>query len=78
MALVFQRVTRGSISAQTKFGSVILDYLQRDYGGEWRDMNYPVRLTSNIAQTTACLKLDGDSTSNLRTIQQIQLAKEYK
>ena len=41
-------------------------------------MNYPVRLTSNIAQTTACLKLDGDSTSNLRTIQQIQLAKEYK
>ena len=38
-------VARGSISVRTEFDSVTLDYRQRDHSGEWRDMNYPVRLT---------------------------------
>lgn len=38
-------VRLASISARVEFDSVTLDYRQRGHGGEWRDMNYPVRLS---------------------------------
>ena len=38
-------VTNATVNVRPEFDRVILDYRQRDHGGEWRDMNYPVRLT---------------------------------
>jgi hypothetical protein len=39
----------GSINVRSEPDRVILDYRQRDHGGEWRAENYPVNLT-----TTPC------------------------
>ncbi len=35
----------GNINVRTDHGRVTLIYRQRDRGGEWQDMNYPVRLS---------------------------------
>lgn len=39
----------GSINVRSESGCVILDYRQRDRGGEWQDESYPVHL-----ETTPC------------------------
>jgi hypothetical protein len=39
----------GSINVRSEPGRVILNYRQRDHGGEWRAENYPIYLT-----TTPC------------------------
>ena len=33
-----------TIHLSVQFDSVILDYRQREYGGDWEEVNYPVRL----------------------------------
>jgi len=38
-------VKQATVNARVEPDSVILDYRQRNHGGEWQDMNYPVRLT---------------------------------
>ena len=37
--------TRATINLSVQFDSVILDYRQRQHGGEWEEMKYPVYLT---------------------------------